>query len=123
VPSGRDWRGRVRPYRMSSSRTWTIGAIRFKIATDETVLQRKPVAYRILGSTAEAEDAVQKAWLRLARSPEWRHIVDLRALLTTEVARICLKAGRQGADRCEEALDGQVHLPDPLVSQRAHRGP
>jgi RNA polymerase sigma-70 factor, ECF subfamily len=77
----------------------------------------KTVAYRMLGSTAEAEDAVQEAWLRLARTPGLQQIIDLRAWLTTVVSRICLNMLRQRAGRREETLDGQVHVPDPLVSR------
>ncbi|HJT17366.1 MAG TPA: sigma-70 family RNA polymerase sigma factor, partial [Thermoanaerobaculia bacterium] len=60
------------------------------------------VAYRMLGSAAEAEDAVQEAWLRLSRS-DTNDVANLRGWLTTVVARICLDHLR--ARRPEEPLD------------------
>jgi RNA polymerase sigma-70 factor (ECF subfamily) len=71
------------------------------------------VAYRMLGSRAEAEDAVQEAWLRYATA---RSLVeDLRAWLTTVVARICLDVLRSARVR-REAYVGPW-LPEPLVSR------
>ncbi len=69
------------------------------------------VAYRMLGSTAEAEDAVQDAWLRLDRS-EADAIDNLGGWLTTVVARLCLDRLRARASRREESLE---LLPDPVV--------
>jgi RNA polymerase sigma-70 factor (ECF subfamily) len=73
----------------------------------------KSVAYRMLGSLAEADDAVQEAWLRLARS-QARDIENLRGWLTTVVARVCLNTLESRRSRREEPLD--VHVPDPVVS-------
>ncbi len=74
------------------------------------------VAYRLTGSVADAEDAVQEAWLRLSRlSDEGRAgIADLRGWLTTVVGRICLDRLRSAAVRRERYV-GQW-LPEPLVT-------
>ena len=71
------------------------------------------VAYRMLGSVAEADDAVQEAWLRLARS-DTSDVANLRGWLTTVVSRICLDFLRSRKSRSEEPLD--VHVPDPVVT-------
>ncbi len=73
----------------------------------------RAVAYRILGSLSEADDAVQEAWLRLQRTGA-DEIDALEAWLTTVVARICLNLLRARASRGEQPLDG--FLPEPLVS-------
>ncbi len=73
----------------------------------------RAVAYRMLGSLSEAEDAVQEAWLRLSRS-ERSGIENLGGWLTTVVARVCLDQLRARRSRREEPLEGQ--LPDPVVS-------
>jgi RNA polymerase sigma factor (sigma-70 family) len=73
----------------------------------------RAVAYRMLGSLAEAEDAVQEAWLRLARSDETA-IENLSGWLTTVVGRVCLDMLRARTARREDALD--VRLPDPVVT-------
>ncbi|MEA5455492.1 sigma-70 family RNA polymerase sigma factor [Sinomonas sp. JGH33] len=65
----------------------------------------RAVAYRMLGSLPEADDAVQEAWLRLART-EAGAIENLGAWLTTVVARICLNALRARGTRREEPLEG-----------------
>jgi RNA polymerase sigma-70 factor, ECF subfamily len=67
------------------------------------------VAFRMLGSVAEAEDAVQEAWLRLSRADASR-VDDLRAWLTTVVARICLNMLRSRRTHAE------VSLSDPILS-------
>jgi RNA polymerase sigma-70 factor, ECF subfamily len=72
----------------------------------------RSVAYRMLGSLAEADDAVQEAWIRLARS-QAREIENLRGWLTTVVARVCLTILESRRSRREESLD--VHVPDPIV--------
>ena len=72
----------------------------------------RAVAYRMLGSVAEAEDAVQESWLRLARSDP-AEIRNLRGWLTTVVARVCLDTLRARSARREEPLD--FHVPDPIV--------
>ena len=74
----------------------------------------RSVAYRMLGSFAEADDAVQDAWLRLSRS-DASDIDNIGAWLTTVVARVCLNKLRSRKVRREESLD-VVHLPDPLVT-------
>jgi RNA polymerase sigma factor (sigma-70 family) len=73
----------------------------------------KGVAYRMLGSLTEADDAVQEAWLRLSRSGA-DGVENLGGWLTTIVARVCLNALRSRAGRREEPLD--VHVPDPVIS-------
>jgi RNA polymerase sigma-70 factor, ECF subfamily len=62
------------------------------------------IAYRMLGSTAEAEDAVQEAWLRVQRS-EMDAVENIGGWLTTVVARICLDMLRSRDTRAEEPLD------------------
>src|SRR5262245_40356844 len=62
------------------------------------------VAYRMLGSLSEAEDAVQETWMRLSRS-ETGGIQNLSAWLTTVVARVCLDMLRSRQSRAEESLD------------------
>ena len=76
----------------------------------------RSVAYRMLGSLTEAEDAVQEAWLRLNRSGAG-DVRDLRAWLTTVVSRVCLDILRSRASRREDSLDADVHLPDPIVTR------
>ena len=75
----------------------------------------RSVAYRMLGSLTEAEDAVQEAWLRLSRA-DTGDVRDLRAWLTTVVSRVCLDMLRSRASRREDSLDADVHLPDPIVT-------
>ncbi len=72
----------------------------------------RAVAYRMLGSVSEAEDAVQEAWIRLSRT-DVSGVDNLRAWLTTVVARVCLDMLRTRASRREDSLD--VHVPDPIV--------
>jgi RNA polymerase sigma-70 factor (ECF subfamily) len=72
----------------------------------------RAVAYRLLGSTAEADDAVQEAWLRLDRTGA-AEIENLRAWLTTVVARIALNMLRSRGTRREQPLGARV--PDPIV--------
>jgi RNA polymerase sigma factor (sigma-70 family) len=73
----------------------------------------RAVAYRMLGSLAEADDAIQDAWLRLSRAGAGE-VENLGGWLTTIVARICLNMLRSRATRREEPLD--AHLPDPVIS-------
>src|SRR5256885_7033703 len=73
----------------------------------------RAVAYRMLGSLSEADDAVQDAWLRLSRS-EASAIENLGGWLTTVVARVCLNMLRARNIRREDSLD--VHVPDPVIS-------
>lgn len=72
----------------------------------------KAVAYRMLGSVGEAEDAVQEAWIRLSRS-ESEKIENLNGWLTTVVARVCLDMLRSRKTRREEPLEQNVfEIPD-----------
>lgn len=70
----------------------------------------RAVAYRMLGSASEADDAVQEAWLRLSRSGA-AGIENLGGWLTTVVARVCLDMLRSRSSRREEVLDTQVSEP------------
>jgi RNA polymerase sigma factor (sigma-70 family) len=72
----------------------------------------RAVAYRMLGSLSEAEDAVQEAWLRLSRA-DTSEVENLGGWLTTVVARVCLNMLRSRTTRREEPLD--AHVPDPIV--------
>src|SRR6266576_3554502 len=72
----------------------------------------RTVAYRMLGSLSEADDAVQEAWLRLSRS-DAAAIENLGGWLTTVVARVSLNVLRSRTSRREEPLG--VRLPDPIV--------
>ena len=72
------------------------------------------VAYRMLGSLAEADDAVQEAWLRLSRS-DASGVDNLAGWLTTIVARVCLNVLRSRKTRREEPMG--VHVPDPVISR------
>src|SRR5258708_5861009 len=63
------------------------------------------VAYRMLGSLAEADDAVQEAWIRLSRSGS--SVDNLGARLTTVVARVCLDMLRSRTSRREDPLDAE----------------
>ncbi|HEX6698873.1 MAG TPA: sigma-70 family RNA polymerase sigma factor [Solirubrobacteraceae bacterium] len=74
----------------------------------------RAVAYKMLGSFSEADDAVQESWLRLSRS-DTSEVENLRAWLTTVVARVSLNVLRSRRTRREEPLD--VRVPDPVVSR------
>ena len=80
----------------------------------------KSVAYRMLGSLAEADDAVQEAWLRLARA-EAGDIGNLGGWLTTVVGRVCLDMLRARRLRREDPL--AVRLPDPVVRREDRTDP
>ncbi|MCF3103504.1 sigma-70 family RNA polymerase sigma factor [Streptomyces roseoverticillatus] len=79
----------------------------------------RAVAYRMLGSLAEAEDAVQETWFKLSRS-DISEVGNLGGWLTTVTGRVCLDMLRSRATRHEEPLhdrEGQVvSLPDPVIS-------
>src|SRR5258706_12997350 len=81
----------------------------------------RAVAYRMLGSVSEAEDAVQEAWIRLSRT-DVSGVDNLRGWLTTVVARVCLDMLRTRASRRE---DHAVHVPDPIIRaiSRGDEGP
>src|SRR3954465_7438741 len=72
----------------------------------------RAVAYRMLGSLSEADDAVQDAWLRLSRAGA-DDVENLRAWLTTIVARVALNMLRARRTRREQPLE--VYLPDPVL--------
>jgi RNA polymerase sigma factor (sigma-70 family) len=72
----------------------------------------RAVAYRMLGSLSEADDAVQDAWLRLSRA-HTSEVENLRGWLTTIVARVALNMLRSRSTRREQPLD--VHVPDPII--------
>jgi len=74
----------------------------------------RAVAYRMLGSTSEADDAVQEAWIRLSRSNAGE-IDNLEAWLVTVVARVALNMLRSRRTRREESFE--AHLPDPIVDR------
>src|SRR5918997_2836045 len=74
------------------------------------------VAYRMLGSLPEADDAVQEAWIRLSRT-DTSDVDNLRAWLTTVVGRVCLNILRSRRTRREAPLE--PHVADPLVSPEA----
>ncbi len=78
------------------------------------------VAYRMLGSLTEADDAVQEAWIRLSRT-DASEIENLRAWLTTVVGRVCLNMLRARGTRREASLE--THLPDPIVGPEAGSDP
>src|SRR5829696_4684423 len=80
----------------------------------------RAVAYRMLGSLTEADDAVQDTWLRLSRSGA-DDVENLGGWLTTIVARVCLNMLRSRTTRHEEALG--VHLPDPVISPQGMLAP
>jgi len=73
----------------------------------------RAVAYRMLGSLTEADDAVQEAWIRLSRT-DTSEFENLRGWLTTVVGRVCLNMLRSRRTRRETPLD--THVSDPVVS-------
>jgi RNA polymerase sigma factor (sigma-70 family) len=80
----------------------------------------RSVAYRMLGSLSEADDAVQESWLRLSRA-DTTEVENLRAWLTTVVARVCLNVLRARRTHPESSLE--VHVPDPVVSPESGMDP
>jgi RNA polymerase sigma factor (sigma-70 family) len=80
----------------------------------------RAVAYRMLGSVSEADDAVQEAWLRLNRT-DASEVENLKAWLTTVVGRVCLDMLRSRKSRREEAFG--PHVPEPIVSPEAGVNP
>src|ERR671914_1939454 len=79
---------------------------------EENRTHLRSVAYRMLGSLSEAEDAVQESWLRLSRT-DATSIENLRAWLTTVVARVCLNMLQSRKSLREEPLE--VRVPDPII--------
>jgi RNA polymerase sigma-70 factor (ECF subfamily) len=83
----------------------------------------RAVAYRMLGTAAEAEDAVQEAWLRLSRA-DARQVENLGGWLTTVVSRVCLDMLRSRASRREEPFgDAGDAVPDAPAGPVARRDP
>src|SRR6266540_2176779 len=80
----------------------------------------RAVAYRMLGSLSEADDAVQESWLRLSRS-DTSGIENLGGWLTTVVSRVCLNLLRSRETRREEPMS--VQLPDPILSSEDELNP
>ena len=78
------------------------------------------VAYRMLGSLSEAEDAVQESWLRVSRA-DTAGIENMGGYLTTVVSRVCLNQLRSRAGRREESLE--THVPDPIVTLEGQSNP
>ena len=89
---------------------------RFEAARDHL----RAVAYRMLGSTTEADDAVQEAWLRVSRA-DTRDVENLRGWLTTVTSRVCLDMLRSRKSRGEESLG--AHEPEPEGARRHERNP
>jgi len=87
---------------------------------DEHRAHLRAVAYRMLGSSSEADDAVQDAWLRLSRAGA-SGIDNLGGWLTTVVARVCLNMLRSCETRREKPLGG--HEPEPISSRAAGTDP
>src|ERR671915_2404427 len=81
---------------------------------EENRTHLRAVAYRMLGSLSEADDAVQEAWLRLSRSGS-SGVENLGGWLTTVVARVCLDMLRSRKSRREEPMG--PHVPEPIVSR------
>jgi RNA polymerase sigma-70 factor (ECF subfamily) len=74
---------------------------------EESRIHLRAVAYRMLGSPSEADDAVQESWLRLSRS-DTSEVENLTGWLTTVVARVCLDMLRSRKSRREESLGAHV---------------
>jgi len=74
----------------------------------------RALAYRMLGSTSQADDALQEAWIRLSRSNA-RQIDNLQAWLLSVVGRVALNMLRSRRSRREQPLE--AHLPDPIVDR------
>src|SRR6266700_576744 len=72
----------------------------------------RAVAYRMLGSLTEADDAVQDTWLRVSRA-EASEVENVGGWLTTVVARVCLNMLRSRNTRREQSLS--LHIPDPVI--------
>src|SRR5262245_43796199 len=77
----------------------------------------RAVAYRMLGSASEVDDAVQETWLRLSRS-DTNDVENLRGWLTTVIARVCLDMLRARRSRREEPMGS--HVPEPAASDTTY---
>ncbi|MGD9529078.1 sigma-70 family RNA polymerase sigma factor [Pseudonocardia sp.] len=91
-----------------------IGTTGLALAFEDNRTHLLAVAYRLTGSWADAEDAVQEAWLRLHRAGERAGIRDLRAWLTVAVGRLCLDRLRSAPVRRERHVG--PWLPEPVVT-------
>lgn len=80
----------------------------------------RTIAYRMLGSVGEADDALQEAWLRI-RDQDAESVENLQAWLTTVVGRVCLNMLRSRRLRRDKSSD--VHLPDPIVAPEGRADP
>ena len=87
---------------------------------EENRAHLRGVAYRMLGSLSEAEDAVQESWLRVSRA-DAGGIENMGGWLTTVVSRVCLNLLRARAQRREESLE--TRLPDPIVAPEGQSTP
>jgi len=87
---------------------------------EEHRVRLRAVAYKMLGSLTEADDAVQDAWLRMSRAGA-DDVENLGGWLTTVVGRVCLNVLRSRNVRREESLD--VHVPDPVISPEGELQP
>src|SRR5512138_1705557 len=74
----------------------------------------RAVAYRMLGSVSDADDATQEAWIRFSRT-DVSDVSNVRGWLTTVVARVCLDMLRTRTSRREDPLD--AHVPDPIITR------
>jgi RNA polymerase sigma factor (sigma-70 family) len=104
------------PYRHDRQRPAENGTVDDELLAQRFEAERsrlRSVAYRVLGSPAEADDAVQEAWLRLRRSGA-DGVDNLAGWLTTVVGRVCLDMLRTKRSRREQALD--TTFPEPVVS-------
>lgn len=81
---------------------------------EEQRIHLRAVAYRMLGSLSDADDAVQEAWLRLSRA-DTSSVENLGGWLTTVVARVCLNMLRSRKTRREDRMG--VRMPEPIVSR------
>jgi RNA polymerase sigma factor (sigma-70 family) len=98
------------------------------MSTDQILAERfeaqrarlQAVAYRMLGSLAEAEDAVQETWVRLSSSDP-TEIENLAGWLTTVVGRICLNVLRSRRTHRQDAL--AVYVPDPIIDREGEADP
>ena len=87
---------------------------------EERRTRLRGVAYRMLGSVSEADDAVQEAWVRVSRA-DATAVENLDGWLTTVVARVCLNTLRSRERRREQPLG--AHVPDPIIGTEAGGDP
>jgi RNA polymerase sigma factor (sigma-70 family) len=81
----------------------------------------RAVAYRMLGSLTEADDAVQETWVRLSRT-DTSNVENLGGWLTTVLSRVCLNVLRSRMTRREDPLD-EAYVPDPIITIEATTDP